>query len=63
MLSAAESQTNDTKQDFRGDDLPSVLGGMNPRMEGNLDSTGAERKSNQRIIKLEKTLKVTKSNL
>lgn len=52
-----------TKQGFRGDDLPSDLGGMNPRMEGNLDSTGAERESNHRITKLEKTSKAIKPKL
>ena len=36
------------KQDIIGD-LPSVLDGTNPRIEGNLDNTGAERESNARM--------------
>lgn len=34
------------KQDFIKGDLPSVLGGTNPLIEGNLDNTGAERQNN-----------------
>lgn len=65
LLCRAHTELKPTpaKQGFRGDDLPSALGGMNPRMEGNLDSTGAGRESNRRIRKLEKTLKTIKSNL
>lgn len=42
-------QNKKPKQDFIGDDLPSVLDGANPRIEGNLDNTGAERQSSARV--------------
>lgn len=42
------TEKNEPKDLVEGD-LPSVLGGTNPRIEGNLDTTGAETESNAHV--------------